>query len=436
MKINRELKEEKTEIVDNNPFQNDLLDREKVADKLEKIIVTANDGFVMAIDAGWGMGKTTFIDMWAKRLNNAKKYNIVTFNAWENDDCEDPLIGLISEVSKFENHVDDEEQKIKEIATGISLNSLSNFIKIASLGIVDVNINEIIEKLKKDDSVFLLYDEQKKLCGKFHEKLKSIAKDKKLIIFIDELDRCKPTFAVKLLERIKHLFYVENIIFILALNKDELICTLKKVYGNEIDSYGYLRRFIDLDITLPLPKYDVYCDFLFNKYNFLEEDMDEYKKVLKKAVIHFKLSLRDIDKFFTVLRLSLPNSRFFNIYSIRGKTARYALIAIYTIFPIIKIKCPDEYMKFLKKDLENIESYNNLLLNFNLDIDRKSHPVFPIIKEVYEIHKSDKPSFGQHIVLKELEAKLEPGYDLMDLHNHTTDELYFIEELNFFDNLE
>ena len=68
----------------------------------------------------------------------------------------------------------------------------------------------------------------------------------KLVIFIDELDRCRPNFAVQLLERIKHYFCVENVIFVLSINSAELVNTVKTVYGQNFDGYRYLDRFLHL----------------------------------------------------------------------------------------------------------------------------------------------------------------------------------------------
>ena len=74
-----------------------------------------------------------------------------------------------------------------------------------------------------------------------------------LVFFIDELDRCRPSFAIELLERVKHLFDVKNIVFVLSIDKKQLEAITAAVYGERIDALEYLRRFIDLDFYLPLP---------------------------------------------------------------------------------------------------------------------------------------------------------------------------------------
>ena len=75
-----------------------------------------------------------------------------------------------------------------------------------------------------------------------------------LMVMIDELDRCRPSYAVELLEVAKHLFSVDRIVFVLAVNCDQLAHSVKALYGNDFDADGYLRRFFDVDFKLPAPE--------------------------------------------------------------------------------------------------------------------------------------------------------------------------------------
>ena len=82
--------------------------------------------------------------------------------------------------------------------------------------------------------------------------------DKPLIVFIDELDRCKPTYAIRLLETAQHFFTVRNVVFVLGLDREQLGHSIKAVYGNSFDSDGYLRRFFDIDYRLPNSSRDLF----------------------------------------------------------------------------------------------------------------------------------------------------------------------------------
>ena len=83
------------------PFLNDKLDREKIADVLTKIIDGNSGNFVLSVESRWGTGKTTFFKMWKQKLDNTDKYKTIYFNAWENDDSEDPLLAILSEMESI-----------------------------------------------------------------------------------------------------------------------------------------------------------------------------------------------------------------------------------------------------------------------------------------------------------------------------------------------
>lgn len=80
---------------------------------------------------------------------------------------------------------------------------------------------------------------------------------------IDELDRCRPSYAVELLEIAKHIFAADRIVFVLAINRDQLAHAVKALYGIEFDAEAYLRRFFDLDFHLPVPELDDFITKLF-----------------------------------------------------------------------------------------------------------------------------------------------------------------------------
>ena len=73
------------------------------------------------------------------------------------------------------------------------------------------------------------------------------------MVMINELDRCRPSYAVELLEVAKHLFSADRIVFVLAVNCDQLAHSVTALYGNDFDAEGYLRRFFDVDFQLPEP---------------------------------------------------------------------------------------------------------------------------------------------------------------------------------------
>jgi hypothetical protein len=132
-----------------------------------------------------------------------------------------------------------------------------------------------------------------------------------LVFFIDELDRCRPSFAIELLERVKHLFDVKNIVFVLSIDKKQLEAITAAVYGERIDAPEYLRRFIDIDFSLPSIHNKEYVRNLVKQYDFSsffsarikyhELSGDEESFVLGFTLLAnvYELSLRSIERCFT-----------------------------------------------------------------------------------------------------------------------------------------
>ncbi|MDG1153227.1 MAG: P-loop NTPase fold protein [Alphaproteobacteria bacterium] len=186
---------------------------------------------VIELSAGYGQGKTTFLKMCEQHIKNeSEKFNgieIISLNIWKDDLYNNPLASIIKSICKLEGN-----------------EAYKNFIdKIKAM---DININLGIVSLSTKD----LFDNNKK--GKIEE-LKETFKtiDKKIIFFIDELDRCRPDYAIETLETIKHFFDESNIVFVLATDDNRLQSSVNSVYGSEIANEDYLRKFIDIKFNLP-----------------------------------------------------------------------------------------------------------------------------------------------------------------------------------------
>ncbi len=219
----------------------------------------------MAIDAPWGAGKTTFLQMWTRHLREGRDFSVIEFNAWETDFSADPFVTLSSELTNgLEEYVgkwltDTKIKELKETAREVFKQIVLNCIKFSTSGIIDMS------PLKEKDLIYyaerrlLEYKSNKESLRKFKDILQDIAddlaksKNQPLVVVIDELDRCRPSYAIELLEVAKHLFTVDNVVFVIAINRLELEHSIKVLYGNDFDSRGYLRRFFDIDFRLPDP---------------------------------------------------------------------------------------------------------------------------------------------------------------------------------------
>lgn len=251
------------EIPADQPFKNDKLNRREPIAALTNIICSISGPCVMAVDAPWGSGKTTFLHMWEQYLRN-KDVPVVSFNAWDTDFSGDPFIALSEEISaeleRFKSKSDEIAFKIDRVYTvgnEVIKRSIPGLIRIGTSGIVDINpiVEELgkaaLSQMKESDSDRLSsYREARESLGNFRSALQDMAtalaesnSGRPLVVLIDELDRCRPLYAVQLPEAAKHLFAVDQVVFVLAVNPDQLAHSIRALYGVEFDALGYLRRF-------------------------------------------------------------------------------------------------------------------------------------------------------------------------------------------------
>ncbi len=275
-------------VYENNPFKNDKLNREFIADNLNTFLKSTTDSLVMSINSPWGTGKTTFILMWQQKLKN-DHIPSVYFNAWKSDYQTDPLLSFIGEINNSIASFNVEKShktkakkylnKAKNISVEIAKKSIPLAIKVTTSGIIDIDkdtqseVAEIFSDLSKDylkkyESLKKNIDSFKMNLQKFVENLCFSETNEKIpfLFFIDELDRCRPDFALELLERIKHIFDIPGIIFVLSVDDRQLLNTIRTTYGAGIDAEDYLRKFIDFGYNLPKSDSKQFCEFLFEKF--------------------------------------------------------------------------------------------------------------------------------------------------------------------------
>lgn len=212
------------------------------------------------------------------------------------------------------------------------------------------------------------------------ENLKKVCTKTKLVIFIDELDRCRPTFSIELLEMIKHLFDVENMVFIFALDISQLSYSVQSVYGTGIDSAGYLCRFFDY--ISKLPKFDVntYINSIIQKTKLINFDLKKeinkqnfftqitFDSTFKDLANLYNLSLRDINTIYSSFllfeKMELSEVRNLQMYQ------------WYLLLMIMKYKDSKCFHKmFIEKD----DLYDEIFIKQISKLDRKEYNYTSII---------------------------------------------------------
>lgn len=321
---------EEIDIPENNPFQNCQLGRQDYATILESIVVNGKDGYVMSLDGAWGSGKTTFVKMWQQQLKN-HGFTTIYFNAWKHDYMTDPLVALIGELHRLSTNdkLKNTFAKVIVEAGKIFCGMLPSLGKaIAKKHIGEETVDAIGDAISETKNIFQhQLDKYKEECDSIEAFRLSLtyyaselASEKPLVFIVDELDRCNPTFAVKVLERIKHLFAIPHVVFVLAIDKEQLCNSICGFYGSDsINAAEYLRRFIDVEYYLPSPDYDTFFDYIYRELGFdgffmkntcgNGYDTRSYQHTLQsfplKLLASKKLSLRQMEKYMLHVRLAL-----------------------------------------------------------------------------------------------------------------------------------
>ena len=275
-------------------------------------------------------------------IKNIDLHLAVYYNAWENDNQKSPLLSLIYEIIKV--------AKIDTNKTDISINK-EKIIKDGLSAIVKhfsgIDIKELLKCVETEaKDIFKEIKGQKSTKEQVDNILNNLLLEhgERLVIFIDELDRCRPTFAVELLEQIKHYFDNDKITFVFSTNIKQLQYTIKKYYGEAFEAKRYLDKFFDLTISLNEINVIEY-------FNFVNENSrgDMYDYVCKEIVKEYNFTLRDVIKFVQINKICIENLRktkneylYFDEIIIR-----YVLTYVLPIVIGLKIKRYDQYEDFI-----------------------------------------------------------------------------------------
>lgn len=312
-------------MADGDIWHGDLFGRSKYAATLRNMLADETEPLVVAVNGKWGCGKSFFLQRFAKEYERQAGGGLCIYlNAWESDYLANPFLflysGIVQALQANPSYEAKDPQSLKE--GGKFAAHVGWFLaRLVTAGVVDnphlpegehpVNVYARMVELTEDLKQYL-----SQVASNVSEKT-----HKPLIVCVDELDRCRPTYAIEMLERIKHLFNIPGIVFLLGLDREQLCNSIAMVYGN-IDAENYLHRFFDLEFVLPEPDRETFIDGKWQEYglNLYWKQLDSKKNVnlcvegaacfkrvlLMFAVVH-RLELREIQtalKWFAVLARS------------------------------------------------------------------------------------------------------------------------------------
>jgi hypothetical protein len=249
-------------------FDEDLLELKEFSERLEKFIEVEHDyvegSLVVALSAKFGSGKTSFLRMWTDALNNKEESPIiVNLNAWESDYLGDPLFAIISALS---NSLEKEGESTGELISaakdfGWFATAVGSQIVAKFTGIDPVAAGKIAEEKKEardgyGDGIpdsFSIFEGRKKAMEALKLAIQGYVESNtpKILFLVDELDRCRPDYAISYLETIKHIFNIQGAVFVLAADRKQLENSAKAAFGSNLDFEEYYRKFIHREVSLP-----------------------------------------------------------------------------------------------------------------------------------------------------------------------------------------
>lgn len=265
----------------------DEFNRKPIAENIIRLLTSDIDLSPMVIDGGWGTGKTEFCQKLVRLMQQHPNFQPVYIDAFRSDHSGEPLLALLAEIIKTCTPEDTDGQpseKRKSFTNRIAKVAgfgIKTIFKAAMGHVLKQNTDDLAEELQQimnddqearsvaetvtdtaniianhtiDVTVEALLKEQieaEKNLETLKSCMKELAEDKPIILFIDELDRCRPDYAVDMLEVIKHVFDIENVKVVLVTNTKQLCAAINHRYGAEVDAQKYLDKFLKYSFALP-----------------------------------------------------------------------------------------------------------------------------------------------------------------------------------------
>ncbi len=384
-------------------IEHDYFNRNKLLIALIDILNKTSECSTYAIDGTWGCGKTVFAHQLMELLSDSELYDTIRkttelyeenpeeakikykglyFNAWENDLVKNPSINLIyTLIEKYALFEDDPKGVYKDL-----FNILTNVaVKVASggtLSISDFRATEDDPEVKK----LINAKDLKDLFNRTISSIKEVSNADKIVIVIDELDRCRPSYAVELLENLKHFYDNKDLIFIITTDLTQLVHTVRKLYGSSFDADLYLQRFFDGFFSLKMPDVTQYIEqeleYAIGKRQILHD-------ICKYSINYYSLSIREINKY--IKQIKLLEANILEAYSFDhvGNGAKLLFVPWGLALKYKNVSLFNKFRAglFSKEDLLDYFSLNDTAL-----------------KWIYECWKGGQYDYVREIALEELVA--------------------------------
>ncbi|WP_201565636.1 KAP family NTPase [Psychrobacter immobilis] len=298
----------------------DEFKRKSIAEKAIKLLKSDIDISPMVIDGSWGTGKTEFCHKLINLMKEDSTHNIIYIDAFKADHVDEPLMTVLAEIIKILPEGPRRKAFINRVLPAVRYTlktvakaSVSHLLRQDFADITN-DFDEVIQKAA-DESIdktaeLILKDhvEAEKSLKTLQTALTAIASHDPIVIFIDELDRCRPNFAVDMLEIIKHTFDVEGVSFVLITNTQQLRASINHCYGQAVDAQRYLDKFIKFRFELsPYSTRDLNNLVLAATDHFFKLAREKeclpnnllnsnyFRRAIESLIKYQKISLREIE---------------------------------------------------------------------------------------------------------------------------------------------
>ena len=427
----------------------DEFDRKSIAEKVIKLLDAEMDFCPMAIDGGWGTGKTEFChklinlikEQDAKRRETAEEAAadaaraaenadasadavaqadtaaqpttdgeqtaaqakalpperaVIYLDAFSSETVDDPLLCILAAIRA--EFPDEETRKeirqsamaVMKVGGKIVLKGLAaHLLKQDGEGIwaeltdaAQDGANDLIDRTV--DSLLDQYAHAQQNIEALQETIAKATAQRPILFFIDELDRCRPDFALSILELVKHVFDIPGIKFIFVANLEQLKAAIRKRYGQDVDADVYLEKFVKMEIGLSshtnakkhLHNSIVLFERYAKKYGLVQIEQQYFiRELIRALIIKHNISLRSVQKIIRLIEVyrSLTGTDCF----VRACYPGYSLMAVMSVFiSVIDKKMSQDIMD----NIIDINAISKFMQTDNLRLNNMAETVLEMIK--------------------------------------------------------
>ena len=433
----------------NNTFESrDEFHRKPVAENMIKLLSSSLDISPMMLDGSWGTGKSEFCQKTINLFKLKDTHHLIYVDAFKADHVGEPLVTLLSEIIKL---LPEKEQPgfIKKIipATKFGLKTggkafVGHILRQDFASVADDYDKDIQKAADKaiDATVESIIKDQvqaERNLTSLKDAISKVAEEKAIVFFVDELDRCKPSFAVDVLELIKHVFDIDNVQFVLITNSQQLRASINHCYGVDVDSQRYLDKFLKFTIKLSNKTMPNRFEPIFASMSLFEQLIqrnqnirsDTYSSVSKQfiesIIINLELSLREVEtlvRYLEVLQVLTDKNAFPRSGYLGYTLLKTLAVIIYCFKPDLANEISNS--KYDAKEIANIlgikkvnpypEGHNRpsvhevLMVVLARDCDINTAEFIP---------KEDQDSWDKIINGGFFNYGIDPGYAILELKN-------------------